>query len=148
MFSQRSTIGLIARQVAVASASLLLVASSLGYLLSPVSEALGASVHAVAAKTHHEAIEGKVETKNARGFVVVVLKRVHGHEVVVAVEKVGRNGRFFIRVAPGRYVTVIKHGHHQVSETVKVTSGHAAFIVVKVSHKRGGFSIAPVIFNY
>ncbi|MGD1058667.1 MAG: hypothetical protein ABR992_14770 [Solirubrobacteraceae bacterium] len=133
------------RRVAVGSVSLVLVTSAVSYAITPAGTAIAAVVAAVASPAGHEAIEGKVQ---GSGVTVRIVKLVNGKTTVVATTKVGRNGHFDIPVKPGSYKMVIMHGSKQVVEKVKVTSGHSAFIVVKVSQTGGGLGIAPVIFNY
>lgn len=148
MFAKCTRIATYARHLAIASVSLLLVASAVGYALSPVSDALAASVTAVTAASHHESVEGKLQGKYVSGVTVRVEKRVKGHVVVVGTRTVGHSGRFNVPVTPGKYEVVISKGHKHVTKQVKVARNHAEFIVVKVSKTHGGFGIAPVIFNY
>lgn len=139
----------IARHLAVASLSLLVIASSVAYVFSPIEEALAAKAATVASTAHHEAIDGKVQSKYAvHGVVVRVLEQEHGRNVPIATVRLDRNGRFHIPVHPGHYKVVIKHGDDRLTERVSVTRGHSEFIVVVVSKTRGGLGIAPVIFNY
>lgn len=137
----------LARHVAVASVSLLLVVSAIGYMLSPVEQALAATVSSHVTKANHESIEGKIQSK-WRGFVIRVTKRVHGRTIVVANVKLGRRGKFDVSVRPGVYQVTVKHGSLRMTKRVKVAKGRSDFVAVKVIKSRGGFGIAPVIFNY
>lgn len=136
----------LARHIAVASMSLLLVASTIGYVFSPVEEALAANVSTMVTKGH-PSVEGRIQGKH-KGVVIRIAVRRRGHLVILRTVKPNRDGRFHVAVKPGRYIVVIQDGRHRVTTRVKVTKGHSDFFVVKVVKKRGGFGIAPVVFNY
>jgi hypothetical protein len=136
------------RHLAVGTASLLLVASSAAYVLSPMQAALAARLSSVPSRPHREAIEGRLQVKRARGFIVEVIARHGRRERMLAIVHVGRSRRFDVRVRPGRYLVVIRHGHEVLRHWVRVAKDRSAFIVVKLSRRRDGISLVPVIFNY
>jgi hypothetical protein len=131
--------------VAAGSVSLMLIVSATSYAVAPAGAALGAAVASIASKPGHEAIEGKVQ---GSGVTVRVVEQVNGKTTIINTTKVGRNGRFDVPVAPGAYKLIIIHGSKHVVKSLKVSSGHSAFVVVKITQTDGGLGIAPVIFNY
>jgi hypothetical protein len=138
----------LSRNLAIGSASLLIVASSAAYVLSPVQAALAARVTTIRSRPQHEAIEGRLQIKRARGFIVVVFARRGRRERRLALVHVGRSHRFYVRVRPGRYLVVIRHGREALRRWVRVTKDHSVFIVVKHARRRGALALVPVIFNY
>jgi hypothetical protein len=120
----------------------MLIVSATSYAVAPAGAALGAAVASIASKPGHESIEGRVQGSG------VTVRVVNGKGIVIGTTKVGRNGRFDVPVAPGAYKLIIIHGSKHVVKSLKVTSGHSAFVVVKVTQTDGGLGIAPVIFNY
>jgi hypothetical protein len=140
-----------ARHLAVASVSLAIVASATGYVLSPAVDAMAAQVSAVTAVAGKEAIKGRVTSGKggAAGTIVRVVKRVNGKDRVVARAKVDAKGEFSIPARPGKYTVVLQRGStSQKRVAVSVTKGHSVFVGAEVTKTAGGWSIAPVIFNY
>lgn len=137
----------LACNLAVASASMLLVLSAVSYVFASSTEALAAIVSSVSSPHGHESIEGRIQGAPA-GHVTIRVIAQRGHKRVVRTVRVGRGGHFDVSVAPGHYTLVISDGSKHVSEHLTVRSHRSEFVVVKVTHTSGGFGIAPVIFNY
>jgi hypothetical protein len=131
--------------VAAASVSLLLIVSAISYAIAPAGTALAAAVASVTSRAGHASIKGRVQ---GSGVTVRVVEQINGKTTVIGTTKVSRNGHFNIPVAPGNYKLIISDGSKHVVKSLKVTSGHSAFVVVKVTQTDGGLGIAPVIFNY
>lgn len=148
----------LAQHVAVATVSLLVLGAGAIYALAPESEAIGATVTAVAS-SGHSAVEGRIlkGKSAARGVTVEVLGNVRfkrqGRWVTraepVGIATIGRTGRFSIPVRPGKFVVVVQDGAKaKLRLTVTVRSGKSVFVLGKITKRAGGLAIVPVLFNY
>jgi hypothetical protein len=154
----RYRISRLVQHLAVATVSLLVMGAAAIYALAPESEAIGATVRAVAS-SGHSAVEGRILNGKsaARGVSVEVLGNVrfrrHGRWVTraepVGIATTGRTGRFSIRVRPGKYFVVVEDGSKaKLRLTVTVRRGKSVFVLGKITKRAGGLAIVPVLFNY
>jgi len=146
------------RHLAVATASLFVLGAAASFVLAPDSEAIGATVRVVAS-SGHSVVEGRILNGKspARGVSVEVLGDVRfkkdGKWVTraepVGIATIGRSGRFSIRVRPGKYFVLIEDGLKAKKRlTVTVRPGRSVFVFGRITKRRGGLAIVPVLFNY
>ncbi len=134
--------------LAVASVSLLLVLSGVSYVFASTTDALAAAVSSVSSRAGHESIEGRIQGPLSGHVTIEVISHLRGRKAVLRKFKLGRNGRFDVQVKPGHYTLVIVDGAKRLTENLVVGSRHSEFVVVTITRHGGGFSLAPVIFNY
>lgn len=135
----------LARNLAVASVSTLLVLSAASYVFASTTEALATIVSSVPSSKGHQSIEGRVQGKSAGHITIRIIEQ---NRQVLRTVRVDRNGRFDVPVKPGRYTLVISEGSKHITEHLTVRNGRSEFVVVEVTHHSSGLGIAPVIFNY
>src|SRR6186713_446140 len=87
------------RHLALATVSLLVVASLAAYAVAPSGEAVAADAREEPARPGKEAIKGTAP----RGTEIRVLKRTPNGRRPIAKRVVGASGRFSIEVRAGRY---------------------------------------------
>jgi hypothetical protein len=140
----------LARHLGVAAISTVVLAAAVLYAVSPAIETIAAQVVSVqTVRAGSESIEGRAleDGRPARGTFVSVYRLVHGREIFVGAEGVNSQGRFTFRVAPGRYVVVVRYESKKATVAFTLGRGKTIFIAVTVKH-HGGFVGAPVLFNY
>lgn len=147
MVTQRAPLTRVARQLAVALTSGLILLIAAAYLISPAEEAISATVASVATVPGQESVEGWIFSSDGRGSVVRVFRR-EPHRKLIAALKVGPEGFFYVRVHPGRYQVVFQHLSRRVIRNVFVGRGQAKYFLVKVRKRHHGAGIIPVLFTY
>lgn len=142
------------RHAVVAAFSLLILGGLAAYATSPPGEAIAAKAFTQAAPAGREAIKGRVllDGRPARGTAIRIIRRAGGQCAgrcrALAKVRVGRNGRFLIRVPPGRYIVVLRRSQATARVRVRVRRGQSVFVAATVERHGNRAVIAPVIFNY
>jgi hypothetical protein len=146
----RLRVARLARHLTVGAVSVAIVAAAVLYAASPAVETIAARVLSVrSVPAGHESIQGQAleDGKPAHDTSVAVYRVVDGHKVLVGFERVNRQGRFYFRVRPAKYVVVVRHQHETARVSFRLAPRKTVFIAVTEKH-HGGFVGPPVIFNY